>query len=436
MQASKLKQRRAIELFSIQRFCTDKYVKRYDRYFHTSESTAMDDQFRGVLRREIDGMRLSGARRQDLSLHACKRLFFDAGVRPSVTLVREFTQTGSASDIPRDIEAFWENLRQTMRVRIDAGAIPESLQNRAGEMLAALFAEAHEHARAALEASRDRLDADTRDARALARDAEIRRETMELAHQRAEARAEASLARVAALEAELKAASSRGTDAEAGLRETIIRLEQEKAALAERLQVEQTASKRERERNDELQADLRRSTEHYAQQIKDAVKEAERRVKPMLVELDSLRGMAATYQSGMRDAGQKEFDFIQQLSAARGRADRLESQVRAQSDEIDGLVRERDAHRVRASVNAEIGGLLALLAAEGRLRDDEIAALGSQIDAYVTAPSTCPACDAGEPELQRHEDEFELLCPSCDHTSGPSTSKLAAVEGFSRVKRG
>jgi hypothetical protein len=395
----------------------------------------MDEQFRQTLRNEIDQMRVSGARRHDLSLHACKRLFFDAGVRPSVTVVREFTQTGSASDIPRDIEAFWENLRLTMRVRIDAGVIPESLQSRAGEMLAALFAEAHEHAREALEATRERYDADARATQAQARDAEIRRETAELAQQRAEARVEASLARVAALEAELKAIGSHGTEAQTGLREVIERLERENEALAGRVQAEQKVSKRERERGDELQAELRRSTEHYAQQIKDAVKEAERRVKPMLVELDSLRGMAATYQSGMRDAGQKEFDFIQQLSAARGRADRLESQVRAQSDEIDALVRERDAHRVRASVNADIGGLIALLAAEGRLSTDEIAALGSQVDAYVFAPGTCPVCDAGEPELQRHEDEFELLCPNCDHTSGPATSKLAAVEGFVRAGR-
>lgn len=62
-----------------------------------------------------------------------------------------------------------------------------------------------------------------------------------------------------------------------------------------------------------------------------------------MLELDSLRGMAATYQAGIYEASQKEFDFIQQLSVAKSRAERLESQVRAQSDETDALVRERDA---------------------------------------------------------------------------------------------
>jgi hypothetical protein len=393
----------------------------------------MDAQFRDTLRQEIDEMRALGARRQDLSQHACKRLFFDLGVRPSVTLVREFTQTGSASDIPRDIEAFWTNLRSTLRVRIDAGALPESLQTRASELLATLFAEAHQHARTELAAERKRLDAVTEAAQNEARDAGIRCETIELARQRAEARAEASVARTASLEAQLKAQEFHDSDAHAALRDVVTKLETENAALIERLQREQTEASRLRDRIDSLQDDLRHNTEHYAQQIKDAVKDAERRVKPMLVELDSLRGMASTYQAGAREAGQKEFDFIQQLSAARGRADRLESQVRTQSDEIDALVRERDAHRVRASVSAEIGGLLAMLAADGRLSAEEIGALGTQIDAYVTAPGACPACESGEPEIQRHKDEFELLCPNCERTSGAVSSKLAAVQNFLAV---
>jgi DNA repair exonuclease SbcCD ATPase subunit len=392
----------------------------------------MNPQFREELRDELEQLRASGARRQELSRHACKRLFFDQGVRPSVTLVREFTQTGSASDIPKDIESFWDELRATLRVRVDAGAVPESLQSRAGDLLASLFAEAHQLARSELESERAQIDASARDLQTQVRDAEIRRETFELAHQRAEARLESSSARIAALEAELNAARDQKSDAHGALREVIARLEIENKALIEQLQTEQKASGRLRDRVDELQSELRQGVEHYAQQIKDAVKDAERRVKPMLVELDSLRGMAATYQAGVREAGQKEFDFIQQLSAARGRADRLEAQVRAQSDEIDALVHERDAHRMRASVSHEIGGLIALLAADGRLDANEIAALGTQIDAYITPPSTCPACESGEPELQRHEDEFELLCPNCDRTSGAVSSKLAAVDGFRR----
>ncbi|SAK98067.1 DNA-binding protein [Caballeronia ptereochthonis] len=395
----------------------------------------MDQQIRDTLRQEIEAMRATGARRQDLSQHACKRLFFDLGIRPSVTTVRELTQTGSASDIPKDIEAFWAGLRSALRVRVDSGAIPESLHERAGELLAALYDEARQHARAALDEEKAHLAAAVQTAQAEVRDANIRREAIEQAHQRAEARVEASAAQIAALEAELKVLRCQRSDAQTGLREVIVRWEKENEALSERLQQEQSAAARLRDRVDELQNELRHNTEHYAQQIKDAVKEAERRVRPMLVELDSLRGMAATYQAGVREASQKEFDFIQQLSAARNRADRLESQVRAQSDEIDALVRERDAQRVQSGASAEIGALIASLAVEGRLTAAEIAGIGTQIDAHVVAPAVCPACEIGEPEMQRHEDEYELSCPNCERTSATVSSKLSAVESFLRSAR-
>ncbi|MFM0050400.1 DNA-binding protein [Caballeronia grimmiae] len=390
----------------------------------------MDTQLRDTLRQELDAMRNAGARRQELSHHACKRLFFDLGLRPSVTTVRELTQTGSASDIPRDIESFWETVRSTLHVRVEAGEIPDALRQRAGELLAELFVEARRHADTALSADRAKVDASVMAAQAATRDAEIRCQAIEQAQRRAELRAEAAVAQIASLEAELKASRARESHVQDDLRDVVMRLEAENKALSERIAREQADAARLRDRIDELQSELRHNTEHYAQQIKDAVKDAERRVKPMLVELDSLRGMAATYQTKVREAGQKEFDFLQQLSAAQTRANRLESQVREQSDEIDALTRERDAHRVRVGMSAELGGLIASLALDGRLTAAEIETLGTQVDAYIAAPLDCPACESAEPELQRHEDEFELSCPNCERSSGAVASKLAAVQAF------
>src|SRR5215813_8163794 len=127
---------------------------------HTVDEAYMNlDEEREAIRRELDSMRQNGARRQELSLHACKRLFFDLGIRPSMAAVRELTQTGSASDIPKDIDGFWERIRHASRVRVGAGAIPKALEERAGELLGTLYQEALADARASLDEERTEMQA-------------------------------------------------------------------------------------------------------------------------------------------------------------------------------------------------------------------------------------------------------------------------------------
>ncbi|MFL9932926.1 DNA-binding protein [Paraburkholderia sp. RL18-103-BIB-C] len=388
------------------------------------------DQERQAIRSELEAMRTQGARRQDLSLHACKRLFFDLGVRPSMAAVRDLTQTGSASDIPKDIDHFWERIRNVSRVKVGAGAIPKALEDRAGELLGALFEEAVAHARTTLDGEREEIRVQIAAAEQLARDAEIRRDASDEAVKRSEQRAEAAWERVRALETELSSATTHGNVHQEGLQATVRRLDHENEALRQRLDAELATNATLRDRIDALHVELRQSTEHYAQQIKDAVAEAERRVKPMLVELDSLRSMAATYQSGVRDASRKEFDFIQQIAAAKARGDRLDAQLREQSDEVDALTKEVAVLRTQQGIDPAIASLLCSLVEAGRLTSDELNAVGTAADGHVSLPLRCPKCDEGEPELSQVDHRFELLCPECDHTSGLGASRLAAVSRF------
>jgi hypothetical protein len=390
----------------------------------------MNDQERHSLRLELESMRANGARRQDLSQHACKRLFFDFGIRPSMATVRDLTQTGSASDIPKDIDAFWLRIRAASRVRIDGGAIPEVLQERAGELLGQLFQEARELANAELADERGTVQKTLDSAADRTRDAEVRRATVVDALHRSEARVEALIAQKSALEADMAAFRGRGSDERSSLQMLVRRQEDENDALTKRIEVEQAANAALRDRIDVLNGELRQSTEHYAQQIKDAVSEAERRVKPMLVELDSLRGLAATYQASVRNASQKEFDFIQQLGAAKARADRLEVQVRNQSDELDALAVECTSLRLRVGTSQAVAQQVCAMAMDGRMSAQEIEAIGTDIDGFVDLPSRCPACDTGEPELSQHGDEFELACPDCERSSGAAPSRLCAVTRF------
>ncbi|WP_341317285.1 DNA-binding protein [Paraburkholderia sp. IMGN_8] len=388
------------------------------------------DKERQAIRDELESMRANGARRQELSLHACKRLFFDLGIRPSMAAVRDLTQTGSASDIPKDIDNFWERIRNVSRVKVGAGAIPKALEDRAGELLGALFEEAVVHARSTLDGEREEIRAQIAAADQRTREAEIRRDASEEAVKRSELRAEVAWERVRALEAELSSVTTHGTAHQEGLQATVQRLDRENEALRQRLDTEQSTNATLRDRIDALHVELRQGTEHYAQQIKDAVAEAERRVKPMLVELDSLRSMATTYQSGVRDASRKEFDFIQQIASAKARGDRLDAQLREQSDELDVLTKEVAELRGQQGIDPAVARLLCTLVEAGRLTNDELTVIGTAADGHVTLPQRCPKCEEGEPELSQVDHRFELQCPECDHSSGPGESRLEAVSRF------
>ncbi|MGZ2749076.1 DNA-binding protein [Burkholderia stagnalis] len=387
------------------------------------------DEMRQVIRDELESLRAGGARRQELSLHACKRLFFDLGIRPSAANVRDLTQTGSASDIPKDIDHFWERIRSASKVRLEGGAIPKAVEEKAGALLGALYEEALKVARDSLDVDREQVRTDVAQAEQALRDARIRQETLEAALARSETRNEQLQARMTELEVQLASQATHGSANEATLLTSVGRLEKELIAASGRVDAEQRQNAALRDRMDTLQSELQQRTEYYAQQIKDAVAEAERRIKPMLVELDSLRSMASTYQSGLRDVQRKEFDFLQQLSAAKARADRLEEQLRSQSDELDATTRERNTLRANRGVNPDIAGLIRRLADSGKLDADAFSAIGTALDQDIPVPSQCPHCD-GEPELSHTDEGFEVSCPECEHASGSWPSRFEAVARF------
>lgn len=390
----------------------------------------MTDDDRTQIISDLATLKAGGARRQELSQHACKRLFFDFGIRPSMATVRDLTQTGSASDIPKDIEAFWSKIRIASKMRVVGGDLPETLQERAGELLGELFREAQKNASAMLDVDRLAAKAEVEHAAQLLRDADIRRIALEESLARSEKRASDAADGKAHLEAELSIVRNQGKQFQGESADTLERRNAERQALQERLDTERTANAQLRERIDTLSTELRHNAEHYAQQIKDAVSEAERRVRPMLVELDSLRGMAGAFQANVRDATKKEFDFIQQLSAAKSRADRLEIQVRQQSDQLDALIHERDSLARQQGATGTVGRLICSMALEGRLSEAELLAIKTEVDGFIDVPARCPSCVDGEPELAVHDDQIDITCPDCERTSGASPSRLIAVARF------
>lgn len=379
----------------------------------------MNDEEKRQIRDELEHLRRQGARRRDLSLHACKRLFLDFGIRPTLANVRDLTGVGSASDIPKDIETFWERVREASRVRIDGGTLPPSLHDKAAEFLSGIY-------EAAVAAVREELAHERADMQRAIADAEQRVRDAQLLYEHARAELERQY------DARASSALKEGESLErlAAERAAAAQTRAQLAMLENRLAESQHEAATLRDRVDALQAELRERTERYAAEIKDAVANAERRVKPLLVELDALRTAASSYQAGLRDQNRKEFEHVQQLAAAKARADTLQQQLDAQSDELDRLTRRIEQLQSQAGVPPALGKLIAALAAAGRLNEDEIASIGTAADGYIDLPSSCPGCDDGEPELYERDGRYELQCPECERTSGEVGSRLAAFSRF------
>lgn len=395
----------------------------------------MSEAEKQAIKQEIELLRQQGARRQVLSAHACHRLFFDFGVRPSVASVRELTSTGSAGDIPRDIEAFWEHVRQASRVRAGQGAIPESLEGAAGELLGALYQAALENARKSFDLERAALMQSAQDIAQRMRDAETRlglgAETVsqtQVSLRDEMARREQAELQLAVLRGELKAQVQSAHQIHG-------HLSSELDALRRQLADRDLAYSALQKQTDALRVQAQTNAEHYASQLKDAMDDAQRRVRPMLLELDGLRSQASTYQAGVKDASRREFDFMQQLSTTKGRADTLEKLANRQADELAGLHRELAKTRDRSGVEPEVGQWVVDLTSRGGVSDTELAPLGRSLDSFVSVPQSCPVCKDGEPELVDLNDQVEINCPECGHSSGACRSRLVARQKFGIAER-
>lgn len=65
--------------------------------------------------------------RQEKSKEAAAYLFFQHGIYPSAKTVHSYTQQGSLTDINKDLQSFWENLRSQTRVKLDVPSIPANI---------------------------------------------------------------------------------------------------------------------------------------------------------------------------------------------------------------------------------------------------------------------------------------------------------------------
>jgi chromosome segregation ATPase len=95
--------------------------------------------------------------REILSRETAAVLFFRYGIYPSIQLVHRYTQFGSLTDIAKDLDVFWQNIREKGRFRLDGVDLPDSVIARTGEVLAELWQLAQTKAQQALDDERQEM---------------------------------------------------------------------------------------------------------------------------------------------------------------------------------------------------------------------------------------------------------------------------------------
>ena len=240
--------------------------------------------------RETVAARLgSDSPRREKSRLAASILFFEHGVYPSAKAVLECTQQGSLTDINRDVQEFWRDLREKTKVQLDAPALPDELLATFSEGLRAVWELANSRANEGLDSlRRDAADQvrvseqrveEARSALLLV-EARIQEVEQELRGERerretAETRAEVQSAEIESLNSSIEQWRSRLADETSARREAEERFSRD-------LEAERGERQREAER---FQGEIR-----FAKQQIEEARASERRARDeVAVEIASLR---------------------------------------------------------------------------------------------------------------------------------------------------
>ena len=154
---------------------------------------------------EIDRLRLEFLDTQELYREVCVLLFFRYGITPTANKLYQLVRKGSMSAPTEALRAFWADLREKSRVRIENPDLPESLKTAAGELVATLWQHAQAASSANLTAFREAASESVRTAQKSQQAAEIESHRLTEALTAARCQADETQARLLELERQLAA---------------------------------------------------------------------------------------------------------------------------------------------------------------------------------------------------------------------------------------
>ena len=157
---------------------------------------------------QIERLREQFPHTQDLYREVCVLMFFRHGTTPTANKLYQLVRKGSMSAPAEALAAFWDNLREKSRVRIEHPDLPPALKTAAGELTATLWSSAQQLAHDTLAACR--LEAQHKVDQALATLASTQLESAALKTrlQEQESISAGALRRISALEQEVAGLSA------------------------------------------------------------------------------------------------------------------------------------------------------------------------------------------------------------------------------------
>jgi chromosome segregation ATPase len=289
---------------------------------------------------EIDRIRAQFPRTQDLYREACVLLFFRYGITPTANKLYQFVRKGSMSAPAEALSAFWADLRERSRVRIEHPDLPDELRSAAGDLAATLWNQAQAMAQETLAAYR--ADAQTAVAEANAAKTTAEEERDRLAKELTSAR-ESILAlssRANALEQDLAAEKATRAAFESQVRQAV----QDTAALQSMLE---KARQEFAEEMDKLRAAAKLTEDRYRASEERALLEIDReRTAAARLQKELEQGRAKLAQASERH--KTEIGALQtELGQCRQQLGALEGGLQAGTDERNRIAADLDRTRIQ-----------------------------------------------------------------------------------------
>jgi hypothetical protein len=254
-----------------------------------------------ALQAEIDEARTKLSDTKQLYKWVCSILFFKYGITPTTNRLYQLVRKGSMQTVTTSLAAFWEDLRDRSRLKIDHPGVPESLIGATGDLVQTIWEKANIEAKAFYEAA-------AYEAAAKVEAAEAEKSSAERLLHETRKDFDALEARLAGISNELKSTMATVDSEKRGHGATAVRLEE---ARAEVLSLRSSLTEARHDFADELEK--ARAATRVAEERGAA---AERR---MLVEIDRERTMRADAERAiiqLRD----EMNAANRQAAARNEA--------------------------------------------------------------------------------------------------------------------